>query len=317
MAAARVPHSFELYPPRSASSATALPGVVDALAATGPAWFSVTYGAAGSTTEASYDLARLVLERTDVDVMAHLTCVGSSHAETAELVDRFIDAGVRRFLAVRGDLVEGRPLGDLHSAAELVQLVHRVHAARAQWAVPAAPGSGTGSGSGSGTTQTLDEDRPPARIAVAAFVNGHPDSREPTDHLDALLAKQVAGAEMAITQLFFDPRDYVAFVDRARRWGVTIPIVPGILPITSPGRLRRMLELSGEDEPAELAVALEIEPSVEGRREVGIAQATRFAEDLIAAGAPALHLYTFNQADAVLDVLHRLGLTAAPTKETP
>ena len=308
MAAARVPHSFELYPPRSASSAAALPGVVDALAATGPAWFSVTYGAAGSTTEASFDLARLVLERTDVDVMAHLTCVGSSHAETAELVDRFIDAGVRRFLAVRGDLVEGRPLGDLRSAAELVQLVHRVHAARAQWAVPAATGPAT--------TQTLDEDRPPARIAVAAFVNGHPDSHEPTDHLDALLAKQVAGAEMAITQLFFDPRDYVAFVDRARRWGITIPIVPGILPITSPGRLRRMLELSGEDEPAELAVALEIEPSVGGRREVGIAQATRFAEDLIAAGAPALHLYTFNQADAVLDVLHRLGLTAAPTKET-
>ncbi|WP_375400943.1 methylenetetrahydrofolate reductase [uncultured Amnibacterium sp.] len=308
MVAARVPHSFELYPPRSAATAAALPSVVDALAATEPAWFSVTYGAAGSTTEASYDVARLVLDRTDVDVMAHLTCVGSSHAEAAALVQRFLAAGVRRFLAIRGDLVEGRPLGDIHSAAELVQLVHRVLADREQWAERAVPEARG--------VRTLHVQPPRADVTVAAFVNGHPDSRTPTDHLDALLAKQVAGAEMAITQLFFHTEDYVTFVEQARRWGITIPIVPGILPITSPARLRRMLELSGEDEPRELAVALDTEPTVEGRREVGIAHAARFANDLIAAGAPVLHLYTFNQAGAVLDVLHRIGFTPAPTKET-
>lgn len=308
MAVARVPHSFELYPPRSAASAAALPSVVDALAATGPAWFSVTYGAAGSTTEASYDVARLVLDRTEIDVMAHLTCVGSSHAEAVALVQRFLGAGVRRFLAIRGDLVEGRPLGDIHSAAELVQLVRRVLADREQWAERAIPQARG--------VRTLDVQPPGADVTVAAFVNGHPDSRTPTDHLDALLAKQVAGAEMAITQLFFHPEDYVTFVEQARRWGITIPIVPGILPITSPARLRRMLELSGEDEPRELAAALDTEPTVEGRREVGITHAARFANDLIVAGAPVLHLYTFNQAGAVLDVLHRIGFTPAPTKET-
>lgn len=308
MAAVQVPHSFELYPPRSASTAAALPTVVDDLAATGPEWFSVTYGAAGSTTEASYDLVRLVLERTDVDVMAHLTCVASSHAESAAVVRRYLAAGVRRFLAVRGDLVEGRPVGELHSAAELVQLVHRVQAEREQWHEPRTPDSAA--------PRSLEVERPRAQIAVAAFVNGHPDSDAPTNHLDALLAKQVAGADLAITQLFFQPEDYARFVDQARGWGITIPIIPGVLPITSPARLRRMLELSGEDEPGELALALEIEPTVQGRREVGIAHAVRFAEDLVAAGAPSLHLYTFNQADAVLEVLRRLGLAAAPA-ETP
>ena len=308
MSAVGVPHSFELYPPRTPTSSAALPKVLDALAATGPAWFSVTYGAAGSTTDASFELVRLVVERTRSDVMAHLTCVGSSHAEATELVRRFLAAGVRGFLAVRGDQVEGRPLGDLRSAAELVQLVHRVQAERDQWTEFAQPQRPY--------ARTLEADRPAARVAVAAFVNGHPDSRSRTDHLDALLAKQVAGAEVAITQLFFHPGDYSAFVERARRWGITIPIVPGVLPVTSPGRLRRMLELSGEDEPHELAIALEIEPTVEGRHEIGIAHATRFAAELLDAGAPALHLYTFNQSEAVLEVLHRLGITTSSTKAT-
>jgi methylenetetrahydrofolate reductase (NADPH) len=183
-----------------------------------------------------------------------------------------------------------------------VQLIHRVQAERA-W-----------------SARVHDGEAPRARVAVAAFVNGHPDSRGRTDHLDALLAKQVAGADLAITQLFFHAEDYAAFVDRARRWGVTIPIVPGVLPVTSPARLQRMLELSGEDEPNDLAIALEVEPTEEGRHEIGVEHATRFAQALIDAGAPALHLYSFNRADAVLDVLARLdgaAATRAPaTKET-
>lgn len=301
----RVPHSFELYPPRTPTTAAALPGVIDALAATGPEFFSVTYGAAGSTTEASFDVIRTVMDRTGVEVMAHLTCVGATHAEAAALVRRFLDLGVQRLLAVRGDPVEGRPPGDLRSAAELVQLVHRVQAEREPWVahdVPGHPGA-----------RALHSDRPKTRVAVAAFVNGHPASRSPTDHFDALLAKQVAGADLAITQLFFHPEDYASFVDRARRWGITIPIVPGVMPVTSPARLRRMLELSGEDEPRDLAITLEIEPTEEGRREIGVEHASRFARDLIAAGAPALHLYTFNRADDVIDVLERLELIKETT----
>jgi methylenetetrahydrofolate reductase (NADPH) len=296
MSATRIAHSFELYPPRTARAAEALPDTIAALAATGPEFFSVTYGATGSATEASFDLVRAVSEQTGIDVMAHLTCAGLAPAEVAAVVHRLLDVGARRFLAVRGDAVGSGAPGALRSAAELVQLIQRVQAERS-WAV-----------------RVHDGEAPRARVAVAAFVNGHPDSRARTDHLDALLAKQVAGADLAITQLFFHPEDYAAFVDRARRWGITIPIVPGVLPVTSPARLQRMLELSGEDEPNDLAIALEVEPTEEGRHEIGVAHAVRFARALVDAGAPALHLYSFNRADAVLAVLDRLDL--APTKET-
>jgi methylenetetrahydrofolate reductase (NADPH) len=301
----RVPHSFELYPPRSAAAAAALPAALDALAASEPALFSVTFGAGGSSTDASFDLIRLIGERTGVDVMAHLTCSGTSHAGAAALVHRFLDAGVYRFLAIRGDPQEGASPTDLRSAAELVQLIHRVQAEREPSALHPLPGPPG--------LQTIADDAPRAQVAVAAFVNGHPAARSSTDHLDALLAKQAAGAEFAITQLFFRPEDYVAFVERARRWGITIPIVPGVLPVTSPARLRRVLELSGEAEPRDLAIALEREQTAEGQYEVGVAHAVRFAEGLLEAGAPALHLYTFNKSDAALEVLRRLGLV--PTKE--
>ncbi len=303
-----LPHSFEVLPPRSEAAAAAQPRVLDALAATGPEFFSVTYGAGGSTRDASFDLARTITARTGVDVMAHLTCVGCTHAETAATARQLLDAGVSRFLALRGDPPkDGGPVGDLRSAAELVQLILRVAEERDPWRdrpLPGLPG-----------VRTLEHRPALPRIAVAAFVNGLPGSQSRTAHLDALLAKQVAGADLAITQLFFHARDYEAFVARARRWGITIPIVPGVMPVTSPARLRRMLELSGEDEPQDLAIALEVEPTTEGRREIGIAHATAFAEALIEAGAPALHFYTFNQADAVLGVLQRLGLAPVPTEE--
>ncbi|HET6824754.1 MAG TPA: methylenetetrahydrofolate reductase, partial [Amnibacterium sp.] len=196
----RVPHSFELYPPRTPAAAAALPAALDVLARTGPAWFSVTFGAAGSSTDASFDLVRLVGERTGAEVMAHLTCAGSSPAEATALVRRFLDAGVHRFLAVRGDRRDDAAPTDLRSAAELVQLIHRVQAEREPWALHPLPGLPG--------VQAIGDDRPRARVAVAAFVNGHPDAPSRADHLDALLAKQVAGAELAITQLFFHPEDY-------------------------------------------------------------------------------------------------------------
>ena len=117
MSATRIAHSFELYPPRTPRSAASLPDTIRALAATAPDFFSVTYGASGSTTDASFDLVRTVAEQTGVDVMAHLTCAGSSPAEVAAIVRRFLDAGAHRFLAVRGDAVAGGAPGGLRSAA--------------------------------------------------------------------------------------------------------------------------------------------------------------------------------------------------------
>jgi methylenetetrahydrofolate reductase (NADPH) len=282
-----------------------MPVTLDRLAATHPAFLSVTYGAGGSSRAASLELVRTVLERTTVPPMAHLTCVGSTHAEAALLVRQFLDAGVRRFLAIRGDPpAGGGPIGELTSAAQLVQLIHRVQAEREPYGERELPGLPS--------VHALSGARPHVEVAVAAFVNGHPGSRRANQHVDALLAKEAAGATLAITQLFFHAQDYAAFVRRARAAGVTIPIVPGILPVTSPARLKRMLELSGEDTPTDLAIRLEIEPTAEGQREIGVAHAVALARALLDAGAPALHLYTLNQPDAVLEVLARLGAIAPP-----
>jgi methylenetetrahydrofolate reductase (NADPH) len=306
--------SFELYPPRGAAAVQRLPNTIDRLAATKPAFMSVTYGAGGSSRSSSLEVIRYIRDHTSVEPMAHLTCVGSSHAQANRLIREFLDAGVRSFLALRGDPPDGTDegdavLGDLHSAAELVQLIHRVQAERVPYSELSVPGLPS--------VRTVRTGRQRVTIAVAAFPNGHPRSRSVGQDIDTLLAKQAAGANLAITQLFFHADDYLAFAQRAKEAGVTFPILPGIMPVTSPARLRRMLELSGEDLPSELAIQLEIEPTEAGQREIGIDHAARFASRLIEGGAPGLHLYTFNQHETVLAVLERCGiLTTRTEKET-
>jgi len=300
----RVPFSFELYPPKSKAASTALCHTIDRLAAAEPEFISVTYGANGSSRTSSLDVLRYILGATGVDPMAHLTCVGSSAAEASRLIREFLDAGVRSFLALRGDppqgAQEGEPfLGDLGSAGELVQLIHRVQAERVPYrevAIPGLPGA-----------SAVKTEREKVRIAVAAFPNGHPRSRSTSQDIDTLLAKQAAGANLAITQLFFHADHYLSFIQRAREAGVDFPILPGIMPVTSPNRLRRILELSGEDEPADLSIQLQVEPTEQGQREIGITTAAALASELIAGGAPGLHLYAFNQHETVLAVLERCG----------
>ena len=307
--------SFELYPPRSERAAAALPATIDRLAAAGPDFISVTYGANGSSRGSSLEVLRYILENTDVSPMAHLTCVGSSHEETNRLIRQFLDAGIRRFLAVRGDPPAGlaagdEGLGDIRSSAELVQLIHRVQAERVPYGELPVPGL---------PARTVLEHREHVQIAVAAFPNGHPASRSVSQDIDALLAKQAAGANLGITQLFFHAEDYLHFAQRAKEAGVTFPILPGIMPVTSPARLNRMLELSGEDLPSDLAIQLEVEPTEEGRHEIGVAWAAGLAQRLLDGGAPGIHLYTFNQHAAVLSVLERVGIgpVAADTSTTP
>jgi methylenetetrahydrofolate reductase (NADPH) len=303
-----IPVSFELYPPRSQRTAATLHETVDRLAEVEPQFISVTFGANGSSRSSSLDVLRYIQQATVVPPMAHLTCFGSSHAEAAELIREFLDAGISRFLAVRGDppvgvIEDDSRFGDLNSAAELVQLIHRVQSERVPYrelTLRGLPGA-----------RAVDTGRDPVQIAVAAFPNGHPRSHSLQQDIDTLLAKEAAGANLAITQLFFHSEDYLSFVARARQAGVTMPILPGIMPVTSPARLRRMLQLSGEDEPADLAIRLEIEPTEEGQREIGIAWAVDMASRLIEDGAPGIHLYTFNQHEIVLSVLRRLGLLSS------
>lgn len=304
----RPPLSFELYPPRTDDAALALGRTIDRLAEVDPAFISVTFGAGGSSRTRSLTVLRYLLEHTHVEPMAHLTCVGSSHAEANRLVREFLDAGITSFLALRGDPPTGADgatgMGDLKSAAELVQLIHRVQEEREPYGLAGIPGI-------PGATRIRERSRP-ERVAVAAFPTGHPRSRGLSQDVDVLLAKEVAGATLAITQLFWHADDYLGFVERARAGGVTIPILPGIMPVTSPARLARLQELTGVAAPSELAIALEIEPDADASFELGVEFAAGLAGEVLAGGAPGLHLYTFNRHEAVLAVLDRLGLRSTP-----
>jgi methylenetetrahydrofolate reductase (NADPH) len=308
--AGRPTFSFELYPPRSAAAEETLLASLEHLVAAGPEFISVTYGANGSSRSSSLAVLLRLLAETDIRAMAHLTCVGSSYAEATRLIREFLDAGVTSFLALRGDppvgSVEGdRFLGDLGSAGELVQLIHRVQAEREQFTLNDVPGFPAAKRLGSGHKVT---------IAVAAFPNGHPRSRSVEQDLDTLLAKEAAGANLAITQLFFHADDYLRFVDQARAAGVTMRILPGIMPVLSPQRLHRIVELSGERLPVDLLRALEAEETPEGQADVGIAHAVDLAGRVIGTDRPGLHLYTFNQHKPVIAVLRGVGLLT-PSKE--
>ncbi|MHB1171705.1 MAG: methylenetetrahydrofolate reductase [Lacisediminihabitans sp.] len=304
------PFSFEIYPPRNESADHALRETIQRLAAVGPDFISVTYGANGSSRQSSLDVLRYIREHTDVHPLAHLTCVGSSHFEANRLVREFLDAGITSFLALRGDpprgALEGDDfLGDLCSASELVQLIHRVQTERAQYAtLPSRNAPGVGH---------IRSTRDKVRVAVAAFPNGHPRSQHATQDIDTLLAKQVSGATFAITQLFFHAEDYLGFAAKAREAGVTIPILPGIMPVTAAARLRRILELTDERLPVDLSRRLDAVESPDAQFAVGVEHAINLATQVLRGGAPGLHLYTFNQHTAVLSVLDGVGLIPAST----
>lgn len=279
-----LPFSFEVYPPRKPELQAALHATIQALAEAGPQFITVTYGANGSSRDASLDCLRYIRENTNVEPLAHLTCVGSTRAEITAVVDSFMEAGIRQFLALRGDPPEGSDatsdyLGELSSATELVQLIHARGGNR-------------------------------VTVSVAAFPNGHPQSSTPQQDIDVLLAKQAAGAEFALTQLFFDAADYLQFAAAARQAGVTMPIIPGIMPVTSLGRLRRIVDITGERMPAELETALESAASPADARAIGTAHAVALCRALVAGGAPSLHLYAFNEHETVLAVLAQLGAHA-------
>lgn len=284
--------SFEIFPPRTPAAADGLWRTVEHLTGTGPDYISVTYGASGSTRESSRSLVRSILSRTPVTAVAHLTCVGASRGEVAALVGEFLGEGVRSILALRGDPPQGQPDWQPHPegltyASELVALIREVEAARPGSAAPDDPGPD------------------PLSIAVAAYPGAASSPSRPDD-VAALLAKQEAGADYALTQVFYDPAAYAGLVREARAAGVTIPIVPGLIPMTDPGRLARLAVLTGVEPPADLLARLEAASDPLERHRVGIAASVDLARAVLDAGAPGLHLYTFNKHEAVLDLLEAL-----------
>jgi methylenetetrahydrofolate reductase (NADPH) len=274
--------SFEVYPPRSPEKMPDLQESIRVLDSVKPDFISVTFGAGGSSTRDSLEVLRFIRDESRATPLAHLTCVGTTRQEASELVSSFLAEGITHFLALRGDLPEGalEHHGELHHAVDLVALMHEL---------PDAP-------------------KPLERIAVAAFPNGHPESHSLDHDVETLLRKQEAGANLAITQLFFYAEHYLTFVEKAHAAGVSIPILPGLMPITSPGRLNRVLELSGENRPTELSEALSSTEDSAAREAIGVDWTAHMVRELVDAGAPGIHLYAFNQHRTVLSVLEQSGV---------
>ena len=293
--------SFEVMPPRKENLIKPFWDTVQRLLSVTPDFLSVTYGAAGQDRHSARDVVRSLVQDSPVQPIAHLTCVGTTATEVGEVVSDYLDAGVRTFLALRGDPPVGRPdwqpaPGGVSSATELVTLIRSIEAARcAQY-----PGA------------ALRAAFKPLTIAVAAFPAGNPAAgTSPNQEVERLLVKQSAGASFAITQLFWETDTYVNFLEKARSNGVTIPIVPGILPPTDIKRVNRMTELTGVVFPEYLRRRLESAQSVEEMYSVGVSLGARLARDLHEVGDPGIHMYTFNKAAPALDLLDAAGLVSA------
>lgn len=274
--------SFELFPPKTAQGLTALDRTVDALAALGPAYFSVTYGAGGSTQDRTREVVDRVIARTRLPVAHHLTCVGKTKAEIDALARDLWQAGIRHIVALRGDLPEGmtRDAPDGYgSAADLVAGLKRIG----------------------------DFD-----ISVAAYPETHPDAASPEADLDNLRRKLDAGAARAITQYAFDTDGILRFIDRARAAGIEAPILPGIMPVSHFGRLKRFSEACGATIPAwleEMFDGLDDDPAT--RSMVATAVAVEQCRRLADAGVTEFHIYTLNKAEISTALCRALGLREA------
>lgn len=272
-------YSFEFFPPKDEAGQRLLTQTIADLAPLRPDWISVTYGASGSSRQRTLDATMAIIAQTDFRVMGHLTCTGQSLDDLKAVIDAYGEAGVRNILAVRGDMPGGpstpwvkHPDG-LANATELVGLV---------------------------------KSRGDYCVGVAAFPDGHKTS---TPEMDAqiLLGKQQAGASFAVTQLFFDVGRYFEMVGRTRSAGCTLPIVPGIMPVTSVKQLGRFAQLSGADIPARVAERLLAAPDdPETVRCIGSQIAVELCERLLAGRAPGLHFFTQNRSAATREILAML-----------
>jgi len=277
--------SVEFLPPRTDADEDVLWGAVRRLEPLRPAFVSVTYGAGGSHRQRTIRVTQRIAEETTLVPVAHLTAVGHSVAELRQVIGSYASVGVHNILALRGD-PPGDPLGEwvahprgLRYTSELVKL-----------------------------TKSLGS----FSVGVAAYPDMHPRSANLDADTDFLVAKIRAGADYAITQMLFSADDYCRLRDRMAAAGADVPVLPGIMPIISYGRLQRIRELSGQRIPDDLADQLRsVQDDPVASRAVGMDHAVRMSEQLLAAGAPCLHFYTFNRSKATIEVLAALGMAPA------
>ncbi|MCS6711607.1 methylenetetrahydrofolate reductase [Brachybacterium sp. EF45031] len=279
--------SYELFPARSDAHFVALQETITHLEATQPDYVSVTSRIGQQNLNRVLELTDHVLSCTRLRPLVHLTGLGSTREELAHVVSALLDRGVRGVLALRGDAPpdyqpdeEEFPFGRY-----VVELIREIEASR---------------------SALLAAGR--VAIGVAAYPHRHPESPSRQHDIEVLVSKERSGADFAITQVFFDPAVYTDLVRRARRAGLRMPIIPGVIPAVDPHRLRRLAELSGVEAPRDLLHALDSAESEAERRRIGV----RFTVDLVRAvldeGAPGLHLFTFNRHAEALDVLDSLDL---------
>lgn len=281
--------SYELFPPRSEAATEDLWTTIRELESTSPDYVSVTYGASGSNRDTAVELLHRLLQETSLRPLAHLTCIGNTADQLAAIITDLLEHGVRGILALRGDRPddgsEERPAGALNYAQDLIELIRRVEQRRSAML---AAGK--------------------VAIGVAAYPARHPESPSERHDVEVLLAKQQSGADFAITQVFFHAEHYADLVLRARRAGVSIPIIPGVMPFTSLRRLERLGQLTGVEPAPALMGALASAENDGERRRVGVRATVDLAKAALDAGAPGIHLYTFNQHQAALEVLDQLNL---------
>jgi methylenetetrahydrofolate reductase (NADPH) len=272
--------SFEFFPPKTDEGRAALIATIRELAALAPAFVSVTYGAGGSTRDRTLELVTYIKRELGIEAMAHLTCVGSSRAELSAILDRLDSAGIENVIALRGDPPTGesdfRPHPDgLAHASDLVRMM------RAQ--------------------------RRSFCVAAAAYPESHVESRCADDDLRYLVEKVRAGVDVLITQLFFDNRHYFEFVERARRSGITVPIVAGIMPVTNVAQIERFTRLCGATIPRTLYDRLDAaREDAEAVVRIGIEHATAQCRELLDGGAPGIHFYTLNRSRSTRTILKLL-----------
>ena len=276
--------SFEFFPPKSEEATQKLRATRERLAQVRPHFFSVTYGAGGSTREGTVSTV-LEMHSAGLPVAPHISCIGSDERSIRQLLQTYQQVGIRRLVALRGDLPSGMAAGSarFRYASDLVEFVREE---TGRW----------------------------FHIEVAAYPEVHPQSRGASDDLAAFVRKMRAGADSAITQYFFGLEGYLRFVDDARRAGVHEPIVPGIMPITNFSQLARFSDACGAEIPRWMRRRLEsFGDDRASIRAFGLDVVASLCKRLLAQGAPGIHFNTMNLAEPTLAIWSRLGLPSAPS----
>jgi len=270
--------SFEFFPPKTAEGAAKLRLVRDRLGELKPRYFSVTFGAGGSTQQGTIDTV-MEIQQAGFEAAPHLSCIGSTREKIRELLQNYRDNGIRRIVALRGDMPSGmREAGEFRYANELVAFIRE---------------------------ETGDH----FHIEVAAYPEFHPQAPDAQSDLLNFRRKVEAGADSAITQYFYNPDAYFRFVEDCQKLGVEIPIVPGIMPITSYTQLARFSDACGAEIPRWIRKRLEgFGDDREAIAAFGEEVVTRLCRQLLEGGAPGLHFYTMNRAEPTLNIWKNLGL---------